>query len=643
MSGAVLPSRRRAARGKPGRGAAVRGLSARRVDALVLAAIVLFVVVFDYAFASRSYFFGDDIVVFWQSKTRGLGLDYLTSPATAHFAPGHRLLSKALLRVAGLDFGAALALLLAFHAASVVLMQRILNALFGRAWWTFALAFALGISVFSMAMLWWFSPGLLSIPATAFALACIHAYLWWSRTRRRAWLIWSVVALCGALLFYEKAVLVPVYLVLMQVLLLAPSQPLRARLRVMLRQWRIWLLYAAPIVVYLVVVLTGDYEESGGTLPASIFPDFLQAAWLRGFSPGVLGVRIPDSALNAGEQIAVYGTQALLVGAIVLSILRRRSAWRAWLFLALGFLANALVLVPRVSAYGQAIAYVTRYYTEVAYLVPLAVACAFAVPRKEIDERGPLRLPRGWMAAAAVAALGAYVALVAISDSGRVVPDTGVRVKPWFDRLEAGLRRARRVDPRPALLDGRVPNDVVASFSDPEQNRFSSVIPLFDDKVDFNAAPGRIYRVGPRGVVLPVAFRTAIGGTLPDLARSGTATIAGGTRVQRGQSTCVTPTGGGSVTLQIQPRAELRGHGPWWVRTRYTSPTSLETAPDVGLGYQVGGSKPLPATQFGARRLVRVDTLPGPGQFKGIRFLIPVRACFDFVDVGRFRDAGRPV
>jgi hypothetical protein len=633
VSTAVLASRR---------GAAHRRLSPRRVDALVLAAVVAFVVVFDYVFASRSYFFGDDFVVFWQGRTHGLTLDYLTSPATAHFAPGHRLLSYGLYRIAGLDFGAALVVLLAFHAASVVLMQRILAALFGRVWWTFALALTFGLSVFFMSMLWWFSPGLLALPATAFSLACIHAYVWWWRTRRRAWLIWSVVALCGALLFYEKAVLVPVYLVLMQLLLLAPSQPLRVRFRVVLRQWRIWLLYAAPVVVYLIVVLTGNYEEGGTTLPAAIFPDYLRAAWFDGFAPSVLGVRVPDSSLGLGEQIAVYATQAVVVGAVMLSILRRRSAWRAWVFLALGFVANILVLVPRVSAYGPDVAYVTRYYTEAAYLVPLAVACAFAVPRKELDEAARLRLPRGWAGAAAALALAGYVALVVASDSRPVVPDTGLRVEPWVDRVEAGLQHARRVDARPALLDGRVPNDVVASFSAPPQNRFSAVLPIFDDKVGFDVAADRVYRVASDGAVIPVTFQRSLGGTLIDLGRAGTATIQGGTWEQRGASTCVIP-GSGSATLQIEPHPSLRGEGPWWVRTRYSSPTSLVSAPNVGLGYAIGGAEPLPAAPFGAARLVRVDTLPGPGRFNGIRFLISVRACFAFVEVGRFRDAGGPV
>src|SRR3954466_8922831 len=96
--------------------------------------IVAGVVRFDWAFASRSFFFGDDIVTFWQGKTHGLSFDYLTSPIIGeHFAPGVRLLSYALERLAPFDWGVATAVMLAFHAVSVALLQRILAAMFGRA------------------------------------------------------------------------------------------------------------------------------------------------------------------------------------------------------------------------------------------------------------------------------------------------------------------------------------------------------------------------------------------------------------------------------------------------------------------------------------------------------------------------------
>ena len=256
--------------------AARRRVTGRYADAALLAAIVAIVVVFDWAFASRSFFFGDDLVTFWEGKARGLSFDYLTTPIVGgHFSPGVRLLSYGLLRLAPLDWNVALGVVLAFHAASVVLVQRTLAALFGRAWWTFALSLAFGLSMILMARIYWFSAAAQGIPAIALSLACIHAHVTWWRTGRAAWLAWSVAALCAALCFYESAALVPVYLGLVRLLLLRSSP------RELLREWRVWVLYAVPVAVLAVVVITGGYE-SGGSPKLSVLPNYLWHAWIGG-------------------------------------------------------------------------------------------------------------------------------------------------------------------------------------------------------------------------------------------------------------------------------------------------------------------------------------------------------------------------
>ena len=122
-----------------------------------------------------------------------------------------------------MNFDVALAILLACQAVSAVLLQRILTLLFGRAWWTYALALALGDLGRVPAGVRVVRGGLHSIPAITATLASIHGYLCWRATGRRAWLVWSLVAMCIGLGFYEKALLIPLYLVLMRVLLLDPA------------------------------------------------------------------------------------------------------------------------------------------------------------------------------------------------------------------------------------------------------------------------------------------------------------------------------------------------------------------------------------------------------------------------------------
>ena len=237
------------------------------VEWMLLAVLVVLPVALMWRFASPSYFFWDDIENLYWAHNSHLGWSYAFGEAIGHLSPAYRLTYLALDRVAPMNFGAALALLVACQAVSAVLLQRILTLVFGRAWWTYALALAWAVSVVYLAAFAWLAAGLHSIPAITATLASIHGYLCSRTTGRRAWLVWSLVAMCIGLAFYEKAVLIPVYLVLMRVLLLDPAARLRDSLESIRDEWRVWLVYATIVVVYLLVYWLGPYNrlQTGAT------------------------------------------------------------------------------------------------------------------------------------------------------------------------------------------------------------------------------------------------------------------------------------------------------------------------------------------------------------------------------------------
>ena len=582
----------------------------RRVAVVLLAVVVVVVVVFDYAIASRSFFFGDDIVIFFQGKAQGLSLDYLTSPTIgAHFAPGVRLLSYGLQRVAPLNWDVGLALVLAFLAAAVVLQQRLLAALFGERWWTFALALAFGLSLIEFSRVVWFSAAVQGIPAVALALACIHAHVVWLRTRRGAWLVWSVLALCGALLFYESAALVPVWLVLFHLLLL------REHPRDLARSWRAWLLYAVPVLALIVVVATGAYE-TGGTPALDDVPDYLWHAWIDGFAPAVFGVRVPLFDQTTAHHLAVLGAQVAIVAAVAISVARRRSAWRAWAFLGLAFLLNALLVLPRLQTFGPGIAFDTRYYTETAYLVPLAVAFAFAVPERHAGRQ--LRWPRPAAAAAVGVALAAYIGVVVWGDSQTVDASTGRKVRPWVDRVRAGLERAERTDPQPALLDAPAPDAVVGPFFPPPRAPCRRWCRWSTTGRASTSPAAATYRVAATGTLQPVTFVPAY-----TLAAPG----------------CVT---GGA--LRVQPPQPLPRGRQWWLRADYTSPGPVALMPNAGAGSR-RALFGLPAAPRGASAYAAMQPLPRVPGVVGADLASPagVRACFRRVQLGSFHPTGPPL
>ena len=353
------------------------------VEWVLLAILIVLPIVFMWHFASPSYFFWDDFGHFYWARNVDGVLSYAFEPSWGHLAPAYRLAFLALDRVAPMNFDVALAILLACHAVSAVLLQRILTLLFGRVWWTYALALAWAISVIYLPAFTWFAAGLHSIPAITATLASIHGYLCWRATGRRTWLAWSLLAMCIGVGFYEKALLIPLYLILMRVLLLDPAARLRDSLRSLREEWRVWLAYATVCAVFLAAYSLGDYARPEGGATVHDVLRYLRVFWIEAFPPMVFGVRVPSGrGMSTGTQIVIIAAQVALIGLVVWSVARRLAAWRAWAFLLVAAAANALMLVGRVAEWGtEPVVYTARYYTEPALLVALAIAFAFVAPR----------------------------------------------------------------------------------------------------------------------------------------------------------------------------------------------------------------------------------------------------------------------
>lgn len=102
-----------------------------------------------------------------------------------------------------------------------------------------------------------------------------------------------------------------------------------------LRQWRVWVLYVVPVALYSVVYVRG--YVAGGQLQspsgATVGP-FLVDSWFRVVAPDTFGLYIPQTNDSTAAILAFAGVQLLVVAGVFWTLVRRRSAWRAWLFLA---------------------------------------------------------------------------------------------------------------------------------------------------------------------------------------------------------------------------------------------------------------------------------------------------------------------
>ena len=613
---------------------------------MLLAAIVVVQTLVAWLYARGSYFSYDDFTLF-SGFRHGAGVDLLASNG-GHLNPGYRVLHKLVYLGWRPHYQLSLELMLAFHAASSVLLQRVLSRIYGDAWWTFALALGFGVSIINLTLFLEFTWSSTYVPALTFSLAAIHAHLVWLQGGRREWLIWSVVSIPLGLLFYEAVVLVPIVIALMWVFLLEPDLSVVDAARATARAWRVWALYALPIAVFAILLASGSYAQR--TIP-SLGPllDFLGTAWTRGFGGGIFGIFVglgPDSTL---ESIGIVCAQIALLGVIVWSIARRRFAWRAWAWFAISFFLGVFLVSPRLRDFEPAIGANLRYVAQATYLFPLALAFAFAQPRRP-GEAVALSPPRGLRlvaftaVAASIAALSVFGALASRRDA------QGPKVGAWVANLRHDVKQVRARGQEPSLLDARPPDFVVPGFAElgPKIPNFptsiSEITGLIGPRLRYDPSRPPVFAVQPDGRLQPVRFVASSDEPMLTAVKAGRALGGPGHIDRKGRFACMTagPLGGGM--LEYRPVRALRGRD-WFlsVEVRGTAPL-LDVSTDRGVGYTpadryfaTGPGRP------GNVSVMEVGGLPtGVPTFAGIRIAVPKSstACFGRVRVGAFLPGG---
>ncbi|MGC9975055.1 MAG: hypothetical protein ABSC36_06710, partial [Gaiellaceae bacterium] len=439
------------------------------------AAVALIVVatgVAQWLVGSRSYFALDD---FWQlrvAQQKGLTLHYLIEPIFQHFGPGDHFIFWVIVRFFPLKFGAALGLMLVFFVGSVLLFQACLDLLFGRRWVTLTLTFLFASSLFWVPQFDWLASGAHQVPATFFTLAAFYCYLRYAYDSRRLWIALSAIAMCAALLFFIKPLLLLIYLLGLRFLFLGDDGDVRPRaaVRVLRREAFVWLTYIFFVLAYLAGYFKRYYVPSPGHYTARQVLDLIQLSWLRTLVPGTLGFR-PVETLDARGLTLVLVAQALVVALIVASLIRWRGAWRAWVFLGVVFLANIVLSgVPRLGQFGVGVSYELRYFLDMSWLLPLSVGLAF-LPFRKAEAREVERLPRRSLsfrapvAATAVVLVALYSAVGWHSANRTLDLWPGATVdKPYFQHLSVGLDVLERRGGVPNLVDFSVPEDMIGSW-----------------------------------------------------------------------------------------------------------------------------------------------------------------------------------
>jgi hypothetical protein len=444
----------------------------------VAAALMLFQLVLRGWASAGGYFLLDDFV--FVDRAISLPFDLrIFDDYNGHVMPGSFALVTALTAIAPLSWPAVVALGLLQQLAIDYALLHLLMALFGRRP-AVLLPFAVYVtsSITLPAFLWW-AAALNQLPMQLAVLLALHFHLRYLRSGELPDTLRAAVAVAAGLLFSEKTLLALPLMAALTLFWFVDGGPL-ARLRATLRRHRAaWLLHGGLGAGYTLFYLLRVDSPIEGTPTAAGIADMLGPALVRSVLPGLVGGPWdwepfpPVLSITDPPPILQWLSVAVAATVLVVSMLRRRGAGRAWVLFGLYVLGTCvLIAASRAMLFGPStLSREYRYFTDVALVGALCLALAFLPVRDApvvLRERA-LRLPRALRAAGALlrrpqwlpAAATALAVLGLLAGSVVSTVDYTVRwhanpARPFIETARTDLA----AKPGTVLIDAVVPDAV---------------------------------------------------------------------------------------------------------------------------------------------------------------------------------------
>lgn len=494
-------------------------------------------------------YFQDDFTVLRAAREEPFGLDYLLRSGNGHLSPGTFLTGWVLSRFPGF-LPAALDLMILQALASGALWLLLRRAVGNRMSAVVGLAMALFTPLMLTTVTWWAAGEVMLALQLAMATAG-YCHLRYVEVRRFRWLAAASAAMVAGLFFGEKALFVPVVMLLLTIVV-GPGG-LRRTVRLLFSLWRVWLVYGLLGIAYLWLYFRYAELGEGSATTVGDALGLARSQLLDVFARGLLGGPwngsitttaqwLPISAFGFVLLVQVY----LVVGLVAFRISGRRSLL-AWGVLGTYLALNIGLTIRGRGLFAALLRLDPRYVCDALPLAAVCVAVMFTpAPGRES------RLP-GWAVGRSVAVGGLTV--VALFNSSMVSTARLAEtlhhhpVSTYIDNARASLLK----DPATVLYDGFVPDSVMIGLFPEEEKRVSSVLAAYDVQAHYDRPSPDMKILDTTGVARPVTLAFTQNGVI--------GRKACGVAVEPGRSAFV-------QLDQIVPR------GQWVMRVDYFTSTS---------------------------------------------------------------------
>ncbi len=327
---------------------------------------------------------------------------FVLSPTDVHFVPLHQFLTWLAYHISPMNFTVAVAILMVFHVGTLIYLGRslqLLNA--GQAGGLILCAYAAS-SLIIFGLVWW-AHAEHRAPYVFCDVCAVYHYLAWIKRGRRFHLWVAAVAFVAAFGFYEKAVFIPMHMLVIGYL----SD--EERFRVQFRRV-VWppMLFALGSAAFILAYLHFIPPSVRAGLPQTIRADLEFAKVL--FS-GASGLSV-DSAHDVpkhGMSLRLAGV--LLLGGVALtwSLWRGRGSWKILVIMLAVALLDYLPIAMsnRVAWFGLMVTHQYRFFYEELQLLALFAGLWYARVRHTLSS--DLGRKVAWLAGFVVVAIYAGV------------------------------------------------------------------------------------------------------------------------------------------------------------------------------------------------------------------------------------------
>ncbi|SPM30153.1 hypothetical protein MTAB308_3656, partial [Mycobacterium terramassiliense] len=472
--------------------------------------------------AFRGYFYWDDLILVGKAGTEGLlSPSYLFDDHDGHVMPAAFLVAGAITRLAPLDWTLPAVSLLVLQLVASLTLLRALYVILGWRWvllmpLTFALFTPLGVPGFA-----WWAAALNSLPMlAALAWVCGDAILL-VRTGIHRHALTGVLVYLGGLLFFEKAAVIPFVAFTVAALLVHVSGDRSAVRTVWRAGRRLWIaslaLTVAWVALYLAVV-----DQRRWSTDLAMTGDLLWRSVTHGIVPGLAGGPwhwdrwAPASPWATPPPSVMALGWLVLIGAVALSLLRKRRIGPVWLAAA-GYAVACQVPIYLMRSSKQTaleLAQTLRYLPDLVVVLALLAAVALCAPNRPATARWLDATPTRTLATAGLAA--AFVASSLYSTETFLTSWRDNPAQPYLQNARAGLAAAHAASDAP-LLDQEVDPLVLQRVAAP-QNLASHMFALLRDRPEFDSATTQLRMIDSSGRLINARvtwIRTIVPGPMP--------------------------------------------------------------------------------------------------------------------------------